>query len=393
MRRACIVTLKFATAAKRNEINLLVKAYRGCVNRFIKVLWQMPSQEFGLDKETLALVPGGRLSARYKSQALKQAIEIVESTRRARQASGQKAGCPKFTGCAVLDAKFVSVEDKHTRPGNPFDLVVRLSTLKKGARIIIPTCRTKPLNKWLSRPGARLIQGCALSEDSLTLWVEEADSELPFALSEDAVVYGADLGMAKLLTLNDGTRTAYLGRHYHALQNRIARAKPGSKARARLFTERDHLVGRVLNAIPWRHVDALGVEDLTGISRGKGTLGKEFRRKRSPWAHRKVLERAEAKAQENRVLLVAVLPRNTSRECPACRRVSALNRKGELFRCVACGHIEDADSVGSGNIRSRTLTILDQRRAWLNSHPFSLNRAHFATRRSLASRRAKKVIR
>ena len=395
MRRACVVTLKYATAAKRHKVRLLVEACRGCVNRFIKALWRIPTTEFGLDKQTLALVPAGRLSQRYKSQCLKQAIEIVVSTRRAAESTGQHARRPKFTGNLVLDAKFVDVQDKEICPGDPFDLVVRLSTLDKGARITIPTLPDKAFESMVSSPwGAKLVQGCSLSEDQLILWVEEPDPEIPWVPEETAVVYGADLGMRKLLTLNDGrNQSVFLGREYYDLQQKIRRKKPASKARKRLQRERDHVIGHVLNSIPWGHIDVLGLENLKGISRGKSKLSKEFRRKRSPWAHRKVFERAEAKAQENRVLLVATLPFGTSRECPACRRASALNRRGEQFRCVACGHTEDADSVGAGNIRSRTLAILEGRRRWLSRRAGCLNMDYSATRRSIASRRAKKVCR
>lgn len=388
IRRACKVTYKYVTAKKRHEIRLLLEAYRGCVRRFINVLWQMPTQEFSLDAETLALVTEGRLSERYKSNALKQAIEIVTSTRKAVEATGQKASCPHFTGDAILDGKFVNIEDKKTCPGDPFDLVIRLSTLKKNKRITILTNRTKPLNKWLSRPNARLVEGCSLSEDWLTLWVEEPAPFIPWAPGPEAKVYGGDLGMRKLLTVkNDRGAVAFLGRQYWALQNDIRRCKPGSKARERLLRERDHVIGRVLNAIPWPYFDVLGVEDLTGITRGKGKVSKEFRRKRLPWAHRRVLERMIAKALENRVLLVAVYPRGTSRECPVitCRCASELNRRGELFRCVACGHTEDADGVGAGNIRSRTLANLEQRREWQRAHPRTQSRSRSQTRPTLCT--------
>lgn len=129
--------------------------------------------------------------------------------------------------------------------------MVRISSLTKSEKIVIPTCRTKPLNKWLSRPGAELIQGCSLSEHSLTLWVREPDQDITFAPAPDAVVLGADLGINKLLTVKDDHRAAYLGREYRELQKRLRRYKPNSKARERLLTERDHVIGRALNAIPW----------------------------------------------------------------------------------------------------------------------------------------------
>jgi Putative transposase DNA-binding domain len=334
----------------------------------------MPTQEFDLDAKTLALVPAGRLSERYKSNALKQAIEIVTSTRQSAKATGNKASCPRFTGEAVLDGKFVNLEDKETCPGNPFDLAIRLSTLKKGKRITILTNRTRPLNKWLCRPNSRLVQGCSLSENWITLWVEEPNPFVPWAPGPEAVVYSGDLGMRKLLSVEDDwERWAFLGREYHDLQDRIRRAKPGSENRKKLLTERDHVIGRVLNAVPWNLIDVFGVEDLKGITRGKTGFGrtKEFRRKRLPWAHRSVLERLLAKATENRVLVIAVYARGTSRECPntLCGCASALNRKNEVFRCIACGYTADADRVGAHNIRSRTLVILARRRDWLQEHP------------------------
>ena len=151
------------------------------------------------------------------------------------------------------------------------------------------------------------------------------------------------------------------------------------------------MIGRALNAIPWSHIDVIGHEELKGIKNGM-VLSKEFRRRSSPWAVRMAVERLDHKCSEHRVLRIAVSPRNTSRTCPNrdCRHVSKLNRKGEQFRCVQCGHAEDADSVGAGNIRLRTLNNLDARRRWLNAHPSSVNKTYQPTRRSLASRRRKK---
>lgn len=55
--------------------------------------------------------------------------------------------------------------------------------------------------------------------------------------------------------------------------------------------------------------------------------------------------------------LVAVPAANTSRECPQCGHTHADNRQSQsLFRCVACGHMENADLVASKNIRERGLT-------------------------------------
>jgi len=72
----------------------------------------------------------------------------------------------------------------------------------------------------------------------------------------------------------------------------------------------------------------------------------------------KVLNRIRDKAQENRVCLVLVPPANTSRTCPICGMVSADNRRGEDFLCVACGYRADADFVGAQNVLARTRQLL-----------------------------------
>ncbi len=152
MKRAAKVTLQFATETKRRKIAALLEAYRAAVNFYIRSLWENPGK---LDKATLARLQHTRLSERYKSQTLKQAIEIVVATKKSAKELGIPATCPIFKGAAVLDAKFVTIEEG----GGSFDLVVKLSVLKKGERLTIPTRRTAVLNKWLAAPSARLIQG------------------------------------------------------------------------------------------------------------------------------------------------------------------------------------------------------------------------------------------
>ena len=57
LRRACRVSLDFATASKRREIDRLLEAYRGAVNFYVRSLWRTPGK---LDGETLARLPAER---------------------------------------------------------------------------------------------------------------------------------------------------------------------------------------------------------------------------------------------------------------------------------------------------------------------------------------------
>lgn len=58
-----------------------------------------------------------------------------------------------------------------------------------------------------------------------------------------------------------------------------------------------------------------------------------------------------AKAESAGREVIAVDPRNTSRECPECRHTTKENRPTqETFHCVGCGHQAHADTVGAINV-------------------------------------------
>jgi len=245
LRRACRLSLEFATATKRHEIARLLEAYRGAVNFYVRSLWQQPGVP---DKQTLARLPPERtrLQSMQKDQALRQALAIVTATRRSAKALGAEPRCPRFTGMAVL-CHGVTIE-----PGRgSFDLVVRLSTLRPRERITIPTRKTRVLNKWLARPGARLVQGCALSEKAIILWVEFPKP----AVREGGDVIGVDVGINKLLATSEGQA---IGEDWRQTSARVRRRRPGSKGQRRARIARDHYINRAVKQLPWHRLSAIG---------------------------------------------------------------------------------------------------------------------------------------
>jgi putative transposase len=56
------------------------------------------------------------------------------------------------------------------------------------------------------------------------------------------------------------------------------------------------------------------------------------------------------KAESAGRAVVAVGPRNTSRTCAECGYLAEENRKGEVFRCLSCGHEAHADVNAAVNI-------------------------------------------
>jgi Transposase and inactivated derivatives len=345
MRRALKLSLKFLTQRKQRQIAALLEAYRAAVNFYIQSLWKDRGR---LDKATLARLKRTQLSERYKSQALKQAIESVVATKKSAQALGVPASCPIFTGSAVLDAKFVTVEQGQ----RCFDLAIKLSTLNKGQRITLLTQKTAPFLRWISFPNASVIQGCALSEEGIIVWVEIPDAEL----KASGEVLGIDIGVNKIISDSNGE---HYGREFKAIRDKIKRRKPGSQRRRCAHEERRHTLDAAVNSLPFDRIAVLGVEALHDMKRGKKKgRSKRFRKAMAPWTYRHALNRIEQRAQENRVLLVRVDPTNTSRTCPDCGAVHKDNRKGETFLCLACGRAGDADTVGAENVLARTLATL-----------------------------------
>ncbi len=50
---------------------------------------------------------------------------------------------------------------------------------------------------------------------------------------------------------------------------------------------------------------------------------------------------------------VQVEPAYTSQTCLVCGCLDKANRNGKVFHCTCCGHTDDADHVGSINIKAR----------------------------------------
>ena len=345
MKRACKVTLKFATKSKQRQVFALLQSYRSAVNFYIKSLWSVKRQK---DADTLSLLKNSRLSERYKQAALNQAYDMVISTKKSAKALGVKCSKPVFKGNAILDSRHVTLEQGK----GSFDLVLRLSTLVKGRRIVIPTKHTSMTRKWLKIPGSKFIQGCSLSEGGITLWIEIPS--LPD--KQEGKTLGIDLGTNKLIADSDGN---FYGTDFKKISAKIRRKKFKSKSRTRALAERDNFINRTVNQLPWKYLKVVGIEDLTGIKTGKSkNRTKNFRKAMAPWTVRQCARRIEDKASENRVHLIKVDPAYTSQTCPHCRKVSKENRKGEVFKCVSCGYTGDADTVGALNILLKTKETL-----------------------------------
>mgnify|MGYP001578809643 CR=1 FL=1 len=340
MQRAVKVSLSEATATKLRRLDALRREVRSCTQAYVDSLWITKGR---LDKATLNRVPGGSLSYRHRSNCLKVALETIIATRKAAKVLGKMVQKPRVSGAIRLSSLVAQIA-----PGRgTFNYVLKVSGLTKGKPIVVPFKGHKRLNYWLGKPGAKLLQGCILG-GTCALWLQ-----LPDETPKPGKALGIDLGVNKLIVDSDGTQ---YGTGIKAVCQRVRRTKPKSKGRLRASRARKDYINKTVKELPWDRIGVLGIEDLRGLKKGKSpTRSKGFRKAMAPWTVRQAVARLTCLAQENRVRLVAVNPKNTSRMCPACRTVSKDSRRGELFDCVRCHYSADADHVGAINILARAI--------------------------------------
>jgi len=199
---------------------------------------------------------------------------------------------------------------------------------------------------------------------------------LPIAPPSTGSVVGVDRGVAVSAALSTGKMLTVprlspaQQRRLCRLQRRLARARRGSKRRARVKLAIAKLRVRDADARKdWvekistdlaRRFDIIRVEDLS-ISRmtrsGRGSIarpGQHVRAKtglnreilRSGWGL--LVRRLEDKAAGR---VEKICPAFTSQRCSACGHIAAGSRESQaLFRCVACGYACNADVNAARNI-------------------------------------------
>lgn len=341
MQRSIKVSLRFATDKKRRRLDHLLRRLRRLTNRYIDYLW-----EYGgaLDAATLHAIPCAHLSYRQRADCLKYALDIIASTKASAAALGGTPSKPRLR----RSFKFSSLTATVERGRGSFDFVLKISSVIPGKRIVVPFRSHRRLNYWLEKPGAKLLGGCIIKGDVAVLWIRLADG--PVKTEGNAL--GIDIGYSKLIVDSEGE---VYGSRVKELCAKVRRKKLGSSGKRRACKERDDYIRWAVKQLPWRRIRLIAVENLKNLKRGKKpNRSKRFRQAIAPWTYCQVIARVEQLAQENRVRLAFVDPRDTSRICPFCGKAAKENRVGERFQCVVCGYSADADYVGARNVIAKT---------------------------------------
>ena len=180
-------------------------------------------------------------------------------------------------------------------------------------------------------------------------------------------VLGCDLGIVNILTDSDGTvysgKAVEESRRTFAHHRRNLQRKSTHPARRKLKKIRGKqaryqkdMNHRISKAVVQNAEDthrAIAIEELGGI-RDRVTVRRRQRAQLANWSFAQLRGYLSYKAKRAGIALVAVDPRNTSRQCPVCGHIEKANRSSQsVFLCRSCGHAGLADHIAAQNIAFR----------------------------------------
>lgn len=256
-----------------------------------------------------------------------------------------------------LNSDLISIQD--SKKAKSFDLWIRIGSVF-GSRysLILPSKKHKQFNKIIAN-GFELAKSASLrkvgNQYFVDLYFEKQDTSIKSGKSS----IGIDLGINKLLTLSDGRK---LGSDIKKLINKLHRRKVGSRNYNQTLAEIKCYIGNAVNQIGIENYDLIVMENLKNITKNtKGRVNKTTRKLLGNWNVNLTYRRIMDKCEENRVYLAFVSPSYTSQTCSQCGEIHKESRNGEIYRCIKCGTVLDADVNGAINIlncfKNEVLTV------------------------------------
>ena len=346
--RSTKCSLKFATDAKRQELERVLEEYGRVVNVFIDIFWEQP-----IDKsELLAAVvnrPDTWLTSRLKKVAAREALDMIAA---AKERDGTLAKKPMHRGQRmVVSCTIATLETP--KEAREFDAWLKLRCVGHGIALDLPIRFHKHYHKLAEHPGSERLNAYIITARYVQFSFEIKTGRK--RTSDETV--GIDTGVNVLAALSTGLK---LGLDIKALIETINRCEHASKRQKKLRRALKQRMDEVAKEIMLLAPALIVVEKLSHITKGtkqRRRLGRKTRRLLSAWAYRYWLDRLRMAAEWNRVSYRSVPPAYTSQRCSRCGHTEQGNRlTSELFRCRGCGYTDDADINAARNILSRLST-------------------------------------
>ncbi len=334
MRRASRVYLTHANAGKVAALRASLLLYVNVVNYFIERFWTMKDFSDALADKVITgrAVNRFKITARLAQCAAKQAKEIVRS-----QKDRKVKTMPVLRRkVATLDNRFVKIEEFK---GSGFDL--GLSFASGLPKVTIPINQTTHMNRYWGH-GWQTSSTIRLGMNNRGMWIELIFEKVPPKLRTEGKLIGIDRGFRKAFVTSDGQ---VIGAE---LRDQIkSKDKRSKRAYRHIQTE----LFRCLKQLKLEGVKTIVLEDLRRIKHGKrGTFSRHVNRLLSFWSLTRAVNWLRCRCAELGVLIKFVSPYKTSQRCHSCGKIDRRNRKGERFKCVSCGHEDDADHNAAKNL-------------------------------------------
>jgi len=182
---------------------------------------------------------------------------------------------------------------------------------------------------------------------------------------------GVDFGIARIASDSEGQ--SFSGAQVRSLRKRHRRLRArlqskGTKSAKRLLKKRslkeqrfakdiNHQISKAIVLKAQRTKQAIVLEDLKGL-RLRVRASRKVRTELHSWSFAQVRAFIEYQARLAGVKVIAVDPRNTSRECARCGHIAKSNRRSQFqFKCRSCGHTRNADINAALNLGRRGAVI------------------------------------
>jgi len=307
--------------------------YNRCVNYFIRKLWSnnIMSGKF-LDKEFTDVGNRFKLTARLIQCAGKQALQIVKSQRKK---SKRQQRMPRFKKLVTeLDTRFWEFSEVE----NSFEWI----KFHSGFKYYIPFNRTVMWNRWVDR-GFTLSKSIRLIVKGSNLYIDFIfEKENPLLKTKGDII-GIDLGYVDIGRCSDGQ---ILGQNTNTLIKSFDKWEKNTHKQITDYCYSE------LKKLDLTGIKQVTIENLKSVkSRTRGKFSRKHNRRMSHWLYAKVTNWLERYCEENGVRLEKVSPYKTSQYCRICNNWDRRNRNGVVFKCVHCGHTDNADTNASQNIR------------------------------------------
>ena len=368
--RSSTHSLKFANPGKRSEISVLLDEYKRLLKILIDDVWDNGVSGFDLNISSNrlncpGLLPNGHLkafssplTARMKQCVGKQACSMIKGALKNRskqlymlrklQSEGKNTGRLQRVidlyplikpsvdrATAVLDSRFVDIQSSD----GLFNLFVMVRT-KDGSDIKIPVKHTKVSRKWLKK--GKLKNSIRLDNDAVTLIFD-----IPKPKPTKGRSVGCDPGSTDVCSFSDKqvTKPCKHGHTLSSIQDILARRKKGSRGFKRAQAHRTNYINWSLNQIDFSGIEEFRLENIFHLRFKNPTS-----RRMSHWTYTGINRKMTSLSEIEGFRLKEMSCPFRSQRCNACAWVCKANRKGKTFKCVKCGHQDDADLNAASNL-------------------------------------------